>query len=407
MLALAVCAWPLLAQVGAPRWVSAWAAAPCGVAEEEPHFDDTQLGDTTVREVVHLTASGLAVRVRLSNTFSTQPLVIDAIRVAPAMKDGEIDPAQSVELKSAGKSQMTVAPGKWLVTDAANLPVEAGKDLAVTFYVRGKVSQPSVHYMALQTGFEAKGDQTNAAKLADAKKTPLRLVVMGVEVASRTAPYTIAAIGSSTTDGAHSSPNQNRRWTDDLWRRLQEARGANAPAVVNLGVSGNRVLHAGRGGWGPVWGDAAVGRFNRDVIAQPGLKYVVAFEGGNDIRQPGSGAIPMEESVTAEQLEAGFKLMAQAAHDRGAKFIAGTITPFEHADKNRAEDPRWEKTRTAFNEWARHSREIDGVVDFDAAIRDPEHPARILAKYDSGDHLHPNDAGYQAMADSISLDLFQ
>ena len=395
------------ASTGAPHWVGSWAAAPCAPADAEPRYNELQLHSTTVRQIVHLTAGGVAVRVRLANTFGNTPLLVQSVRVAPALPGGEIDPEKAVALTAGGKGVITIAPGKSVLTDAASLSVEPGSDLAVSFFVPDKVTAPAVHYTALQTSYAASGDQTAAGKLNGADKITVRLILTGVDVATRTAPYSIVAIGSSTTDGAHSSANGNRRWTDDLFRRLQAADGAAAPAVQNAGISGGRVLHGGRGDWGPVFGDSALNRFNRDVLAQSGVKYVIAFEGGNDIRMPGEGGVPEDEAVTAQQLIAAFQLMAKATHGRGAKFIAATITPSQPSSRDKVPNPLWEKTRLAFNDWVRTTHDTDGTIDFDAAIRNPDHPEMILARFDSGDHLHPNDAGYQKMADSIDLTLFQ
>lgn len=389
------------------RWVASWSAAPCAAAEAEPRFSQAELNDTTVRQIVHLSAGGASVRLRFANTFGSAPLAIRSVYVAQKAASGGTDAATAVPVTVGGQAAFSIPAGKSVQTDAAKFAAGAATDIAVSFFVPGKTTVQAVHYTALETSYEAKGEQTQAARLKDSWQTTLRLSLTSVDVAADAAPYSIVAIGSSTTDGAHSTSGKNMRWTDDLYRRLHDARGDAAPAVVNVGISGNRVLHDGRGEWGAVWGQAAIGRFNRDVLMQSGGGYVIAFEGGNDIRMPGSGSVGLEETVTPQQLIAAFRLMAKASHDRGLKFLAGTITPFEHADNNRAENPLWENTRLAFNEWVRHNTDTDGVVDFDAAVRDPGHPARILARYDSGDHLHPNDAGYQAMADSIDLKLFR
>ena len=405
-MAMAVLVGHAQGQASAPRWVVSWAVAPCAPAPAEPRYDELALHNETVRQVVHLSIGGLAIRVRFSNAFGTEPLTLQSATAAPALAGGAIAPGSAVPVTVGGQDKFTIAPGKWVLSDTVNVPVAAQSDLAISFFVVGPVNASTIHYTALQTSYLGKGDQAAAATLNDSKKISLSMIAVGVDVASRTSPYAIVAIGSSTTDGAHSTANANRRWTNDLFRRLAVAYGDKAPAVVNEGISGNRVLHDGRGDWGPVWGESAVRRFNRDVLAQSGAGYVIAFEGGNDIRQPGSGAVPLEEGVTAQQLIAGFQLMAKAAHDHSLKIVVGTITPFEHADLHREENPVWEQTRLAFNNWVRHAKEIDGVADFDAAIRDPAHPARILARFDSGDHLHPNDDGYQAMADCIDLKLF-
>jgi len=383
-----------------PQWVGSWMAAPCAPASAEPRSGQFQLQDETVRQIVHLSIGGLGVRLRLSNTFGTTPLVLRSVHVADRKAGDAIDAATDTVALFSGAAEVTIAPGKSVLSDTVNLPVAASSDIAVSFFVAEKVTAPAIHYTALQTSYVAHGDQSAAEMLDKPEKTTLRLILTGVDVATRTVPGAIVAIGSSTTDGAHSTPNQNRRWTDDLFARLKAARAGDAPAVLNAGISGNKVLTDGKGSWGPVWGQSAVARFPRDVLAQSGVKTVLIFEGGNDIRQHDSDA------ASAQQLIAGFLLMTRMAHERGLKVIVGTITPFEHSDKNEPEDGSWERTADAFNQWVRTSKEIDGFVDFDAAIRDPHHPARILAEFDSGDHLHPNDAGYQAMADSINLSLF-
>jgi lysophospholipase L1-like esterase len=279
--------------------------------------------------------------------------------------------------------------------------VAASSDIAVSFFVPEKIAAPAIHYTALQTSYVAHGDQAAAESFGDrGKKTTLDLILTAVDVATRTSPGAIVAIGSSTTDGAHSTANANHRWTDYLFARLAAARGADAPSVLNAGVSGNHVLTDAKGSWGPVFGQSAVSRFGRDVLGQDGVKWVILFEGGNDIRQFGGDA------VSAQQLIAGFELMIRMAHERGIKAVVGTITSFEGTNKNEPPDGAWERVQNAFNDWARTAKDIDGVVDFDAAIRDPKHPARILPIYDSGDHLHPNDAGYKAMADSCDLSIF-
>ena len=390
-----------------PHWVASWAAAVCGPPQAGPRRQQLEFQETTVREIVHLTAGGQAVRVRLSNEFGNEPLILRSVNFALALADGSINPASAHPLTLHGNLVITIPPRQTVTTDAANVKLTRASDIAVSFYVGGDTVASAVHYLALQTSYTAPGDQAAAPTLRNSSPSSLRLILMGVDVESETVPSAIAAIGSSTTDGVHSTPNQNRRWTDDLFRRLSTERGDAAPSVVNLGISGNRVLHDGRGDGAAIPGEAAVTRFGRDVLAQPGARYVIAFEGGNDIRLPGSDAVPMTESVTAQQLIDGFTAMERLAHQHHMKFIVATITPFEHSVANRPEDPRWEQTRLAFNDWVRHSKELDGVIDFDLAIRDPGHPARILPRYDSGDHLHPNDAGYQAMADTVQLNLFR
>lgn len=392
---------PWSVATNAPQWVGSWMAAPCAPASAEPRSEQFGLQDDTVRQIVHLSIGGLAVRLRFSNTYGTTPLILRSVHVAERKAGSAIDPATDKAAMFSGASEVTIAPGKSVFSDPVNLAVAASSDIAVSFFVPEKVAAPAIHYTALQTSYIAHGDQSAAESLGKSSRTTtLDLILTGVDVATRTAPGAIVAIGSSTTDGAHSTPNENRRWTDDLFVRLKAARDADAPSVLNAGISGNKVLTDGKGSWGAIWGQSGVSRFGRDVLAQSGVKCVLIFEGGNDIREFGSDA------VSAQQLIAGFSLMARMAHERGLKVIVGTITPFEHNNPHEPEDGSWERTQQAVNQWVRTTKEIDGVADFDAAIRDPNHPVRILLKYDSGDHLHPNDAGYQAMADCIDLSIF-
>lgn len=389
-----------------PRWITSWMMAPCEPAEAEPRNEQFQLHDETVREIVHLSIGGEGVRIKLSNVYGSTPLVLRSVHVARVVSKGNIDSQTDRSVTVGGASEIQIAPGKTVTTDPVKLAVPASSDLAVSFYVPNKVTAAAIHYTALQTSYIAKKDQSAAAALTSAIRTSIRVILTGVEVATNTSSGAIVAIGSSTTDGARSSYDANHRWTDYLFNRFYAERKDAAPAVLNAGIAGNRVTHDGRGSWGPVWGRSALSRFPRDVFEQTGVRYVIFYEGGNDIHQPGSGAVPLEEAVTSQQLIHAFQVAVAASHERGIKVIVGTITPFEHSDLHRIENPMWEKTRQEFNAWVRSSHEIDGVADFDEAIRDPAHPARILAAYDSGDHLHPNDAGYKAMADTIPLSLF-
>jgi lysophospholipase L1-like esterase len=386
------------AQAQAPHWVGAWMAAPCPPDDVHPHANEFGLQAETVRQIVHLSIGGVAFRVRMSNAFGTAPLVVGPVFVGQRTTGPDVTENKPVTF--GGKSDVTIAPGEWVESDAVNVPAAADSDLAVSFFVPGKLNAPAIHYDALQTSFVAKGDQAAAAALSSSHKISLDLILTGVDAATRTAPGAIVALGSSTTDGAHSTANANHRWPDYLSARLRKADGAAAPGVLNAGISGNRVLHDGKGSWGPIFGQSAVSRFTRDVLSEPGARYVVIFEGGNDLRQASSS-----ESVSARQIIMGYELLTREAHERHIKVILGTITPFEGTGGS-DDHPGWEGERLEVNDWIRKTNETDGVVDFDAAIRDPSYPSRILALYDSGDHLHPNDAGYQAMAGSINLNLF-
>ncbi|SNS43474.1 Lysophospholipase L1 [Granulicella rosea] len=385
-----------------PHWVGSWMASPCAPADAEPRRDQLSLNGDTVRQIVHLSIGGVAVRLHFSNTFGTAPLLIRSVRVAAAGKGSEIAGDGDKAATFSGKPEVSIAPGESVVSDAVNLPANADGNLAVSFFVPEKVTAPAVHYTALQTSWVAPGEQTSAAELKGAHKITVDLILTAVDVASRTSPGAIVALGSSTTDGAHSTPNANHRWTDFLAERLRTTDAANAPAVLNAGISGNRVLNDGRGAWGPIFGESALKRFHRDVLAQSGLKWIFVFEGGNDIRQ----AAGNPEVIQPQQLIKAFQLMAREAHARKLKLIVATITPSQGTNP-KDETPAWEATRLEVNKWILTTKDIDGAVDFDKAAADPQRPARLLPAYDSGDHLHPNDAGYKAMGESIDLHLFQ
>jgi len=378
-------------------------AAPCPPSDVDRAGQSVLDGDS-VRQIVHLSIGGLAARVMLSNAYGKTPLLVQSVYAAPVERGSDVQADAMKPVLFGGKTEVTIAPGQDVTSDAVNEAVTAGEDFAVSFFVPGKISAPAVHYTALQTSYVIAGDQAATAVWGKPRKITMDLIVMGIDVASRTSTGAIVALGSSTTDGAHSSMDQNHRWTDWLIVRMQQADGASAPAVLNAGISGNKVLRESGGEWGETFGVSALSRFHRDVLGKSGLKWVVVFEGGNDIRQAGAGDSPLDW-VSSGSLIKAFSLMAREAHARKLKIIFGTITPSSGNNPNK-EVPAWEASRREVNDWIRTSKEIDGYVDFDKATRDPHDPARLLPALDSGDHLHMNDAGYKAMADSIDLNLF-
>jgi lysophospholipase L1-like esterase len=408
IVALGLAATPLTAAGLHPKhWVASWAAAPCAPVPAERGHQDLTLDHETLRQVIHLSAGGSQLRLRFSNEFGTAPLHVASVYIAGEGAGADTDVSTPpVSVTGRGAGEFTIAPGKTLWSDPVAFPTRDQADIDVSFFIPQFVRAPAVHYVALQTSYLASGDQAGSPTLLLSRKTTARMVLIGVDVLAAQPRGVVVAIGSSTTDGVHSTMNANRRWTDDLYMRLYARDGDDAPAVINLGISGNRVLHDGPGISGGVAGLAAVHRFRRDVLRESAVKYIIAFEGGNDIRLSGQGAVPLSERITANQLIAAFEDLTAHAHRKRLKFFVATITPFEGADREQEEFPAWEAIRQAFNAWARNSRSIDGVIDFDAAIRDPSHPAQILLQFDSGDHLHPNDAGYQAMADCIDPSLF-
>jgi lysophospholipase L1-like esterase len=229
--------------------------------------------------------------------------------------------------------------------------------------------------------------------------------VTGVDVLAPESTSALVAFGDSITDGAHSTVDANHRWPDFLAARLLARGGHKGVAVLDAGIGGNRILHDA-GSTNVRFGVSALARFDRDVLAQPGVKYVIVLEGINDLGHAGSSA-PLSESVTADDLIAGLKQLIERAHEKGIKIFGATLTPFAGMPSKTYFTPEKEAIRKAVNQWIRTGKAFDGVVDFEKAVRDPANPDRMAASYDSGDHLHPGDAGYKAMGEAVDLSLFR
>jgi lysophospholipase L1-like esterase len=275
--------------------------------------------------------------------------------------------------------------------------------LAISIYIPHSALGGGIHYSAEQTSYIGSGNQVSAHAISEPQPTTSWIFLEGVDMETPYAAATLVTFGDSITDGARSTPDTNRRWPNILATRLL-ARKGNEIGIVDAGIGGNRILHDAQTNIG--FGVNALARFDRDALGQPGVKYVVVMEGINDLGHAGSSA-PVSETVSADDLIGGMQQMIEKAHDRGVKIYGATLTPFEGTVFAGYFSTEKEQKRKALNEWIRTGNAFDGVIDFDKAVRDPEHPDHILPAYDSGDHLHPSDAGYKAMADSIDLKLFK
>ncbi|MFI9007829.1 SGNH/GDSL hydrolase family protein [Actinosynnema sp. NPDC053489] len=389
-------------------WVGAWATSPTTV----PASDTTSFEDQTLRQVVHLSAGGDTVRVRLSNEFGTQPLVIGEAHVARRAGSGSaIAAATDRRLTFGGRASATLPPGTPLLSDPVALPVTADSDLVVSVHLPRRTPGTTVHAFPYQDGYLADGNVTGRAEITPTAVLGKWHFLTGVSVTGRRGS-TVVAFGDSITDGAETTRNANRRWPDVLARRFQAERGLRDLGVVNAGISGNRLLHdpnppAGHPaeGYAAYFGQAALRRFDRDVLAQPGVGHVVVLLGVNDLGHPGTSAPPSEKVGAQDIIDAHRQLIARA-HAQGVRAYGGTITPFRD-DTFGFFSPENEAARQTVNRWIRTGGEYDGVIDFDRAVRDPGRPDRLLPAYDSGDHLHPNDAGMAAMAAAVPLRLFR
>jgi lysophospholipase L1-like esterase len=400
------------------RWIGSWGAAPQLALKD--HAQTYQ--DQTLRLIVHVSTGGQKVRIRLSNAYGQQPVVIGSAHIAKRTRESNIDPASDRQIKFDGKTTVTIAAHALATSDAADFDLSPLSDLSVSLFLPGPARAETIHILALQTSYVAQGDLTGAGGFPESKTISNWPFLVGVDVAAP-AGGTIVAFGSSTTDGDGSSKDANRRWPDVLAERLEKA-GYRDLGVVNQGVIGNRLLSdfespRQAGGplaetfqiLGPSLGDSGVRRFERDVLQQPGAKYVILLLGINDVLFPGS-FISAGESLRAQQVIEGNRQLIRRARERGMRAIGTTIPPFEHATFQQPffdgfYTPEKEAVRQAVNEWIRNGKAFDGVIDLDEVVRDPKHPTQLSPAYDSGDHLHVNDAGNVAQGNAIPLALFR
>ena len=376
-----------------PQWVGTWAAAPLLV---EGGFNLRPLSGVTLREIVHGSVGGPQLRVRFTNAYGADPLTIADAHVALSAGNAAIQPGIDRAITFCGATTVNIPPGAELFSDPVALAVPPLSDLAVSFYLPPQVMRAETfHDFADQDNFLANGDVSTAQDLPGATKVSSWYFLDGIDVSAVAGSRAIVALGDSITDGSLSTPNADRRWPDVLAARLHEDPNLKNVAVLNEGIGGNRVLNED-------YGPSALARLDRDVLAQSGVRYVIVLESINDI---GSLERPqaLHDEIDAQQLEMALKQIAGVAHEHGIKAIGATLTPyggaFYYSDKG-------EQIREAVNDWIRTSGTFDAVADFDKATRDPQNPNRFSPAYDSGDHLHPKDAGYQAMADAIDLALF-
>jgi lysophospholipase L1-like esterase len=354
--------------------------------------------DTTIREIVHVSIGGPQVRVVFTNEFGTDSLTIGAAHIAISEGGSTINtvPASSAGLTFGGRPSVTIPPGALAVTDPAAINVPAQADLAISFFLPAQpIHQLSQHGYADQIGFTVPENAVGAKSFESPREIQSWPFLKAVDVAAPGRAAAVVAFGDSITDGAFATRNQNARWPDVLARRLLADKHTADLGVLNLGIGGNRILHDNTG-------PSALARFDRDVIAQAGVKYCIILEGINDIGHAYDPDRPYDV-VTAEDLIAGDEQMIERAHMHGVKVYLATVTPYLGA---KYQSPAGEEARKTLNNWIRTNKVADGFIDFDKVTADPAHPDTFLPAYDHGDHLHPGDAGYKAMGDSIDLSLF-
>lgn len=378
-------------------WIPTWYAAP------EPSASDAQLTNTTLRQIVRVSAGGNKVRLRLSNAYGRDPLKLDAIHIARRETGNRIDTATDTAVTFGGRTGVSIAPGAYVLSDPIALTVSDHADLAVSLYAAGTVPLTTVHDIQRAILYAAPGNAASAAELSPAADFGIGRAapwISEVEVSGADEKAALVAFGDSITDGFGITPDSGGTWPHILSRRLDDAK---IPlSVINAGISGNRLLNHGT--WAR-FGTGGLARFDRDVLAQPNVAGVIILLGINDLghaQGPGSA-----QYATAEDMIEGLRQVVDRARARGLRVYAGTLLPFKDTVFNGYYSDEKETRRLAINAWIRTSGAFDGVFDFDKATEDPARPGYLLPAYDVGDHLHPNDAGAKAMADAIPVEAFK
>ncbi len=374
------------------RWVGTWATSP--VSAEGINI--RLFSGMTMREIAHISLGGDQIRLRFTNEFGLDPLTLNDVHVALSAGGGAIQPASDRAVTFGGSSSVSISQGAAIFSDPVALTVAPLADVAVSFYLPPQIMRAETyHQFAGQDSYLADGHAPAAPELSQPTVLSSWYFFDGIDVAATPGSRSIIAFGDSITDGVRSTPNANHRWPDILAARLQQDPKLAQVGVLNEGIGGNHVLYEG-------FGPNALARLDRDVLAQSSARYVIVLESINDI----GGLVRVQapwQAVTAAQLEFGLKQIADRAHEHGLKIFGGTITPYGGAGYF---SDAGEQVREAVNDWIRTSGVFDGVVDFDKITRDPQNPTHFNPAYDSGDHLHPSDAGYKAMSEGIDLTLF-
>ena len=390
---------PLGAQQPA-RWLATWAPSPFAAPPKPPPDSVDRVPtyvDRTLRQIMRTTLGGNRLRIRFTNEYGEQPLVIGAAHVAIRDTGAAIRAGTDKAITFYGRTSVTLRRGAVVVSDPIDMLVPSLTDIAISIWVKDTIRATTRHAQGLQTNYVSSAGDFTAATSMHADTTIRQwLWLAGVDVVNASATGVIVAIGNSITDGAGSSVDSNSRWPDVLARRLLASKEP-AKAVVNAGIGGNGVLS-------PITGPSALARFDRDVLMQPGVTHVILLEGINDLGRGAASPDP-RDNVSAEDIIFGYQQLIGRAHERGLVIFGATLTPM--ANMTRPVTAAVDAKRRAVNEWIRTSGAFDGVIDFEAATRDPSQPDRFLPAYDSGDHLHPSDAGYKAMGEYIDLTLFR
>jgi len=404
---------PALAGTVQNAWIATWAASvePTAPDPDEPLLN---IQDQTVRERIRVSVGGAKICLRLSNEYGSTPLLLGAATVAaPNGSETSVrsDSIQAVTFD--GHNSVTIPAGAPILSDPVAFRVPSGGEISISLYFPKRVATPTVHALALKRAVVSQhGDHTRAAQIEGGAVSESSILISAVLVPAQPSQRLVVALGDSVTDGDGATVDADHNWPSDLIRRLGKTPEGSKVAVVNEGIAGNRLLNDCFIPSAGCFGVSALARFDRDVLALPGVTHIVLLEGLNDIGFPGAklgrGYLADPTNIcTAEDLIDAYRQLISRAHSHGIKVIGATINPFEGVIVSGYYSESKEVTRQAVNKWIRTSGSFDGMIDFDAILRDPDHPSRLLPRFASKDHLHPNDDGYRAMADAIDLALFE
>jgi len=401
LLALAFWGTQAHAQPNAQVWVASWGASQ-QIPEPQNAMPTDDLRDATVRQIFHLSVGGAMVRVHVSNAFGTEALHFTSVHIARPVSPASsaIDPATDRALTFAGSDDVTVPPGAEFVSDALNYSVVALSDLSVTFHLDSPPATQTGHPGSRATSYFVHGNSVAAPNLQDGKHVDHWYQVSEIDVLAPPRAASIVALGDSITDGHAATTNGNDRWTDVLAQRLQASSTTRSIGVSNQGIGGNHMLTDGLG-------QNALARFDRDVLAPAGVRWVILFEGINDLGglARNGEVTPQQHAALVKRVISSYEQVIFRAHAHGLQVFGATVTPDVGSDYYHP-GPLSEADRQAVNAWIRAAGHFDAVIDFDKVVRDPQHPDRLLPAFDCGDHLHPSPAGYRAMGEAVPLRLF-
>lgn len=381
---------------GDAHWVGTWASSP-QLVDKSSAPPAPGLANTTLRQIVHVSIGGQRIRVRFSNAFGATPLTIVSAHIALPDGTSKIKPESDKPLTFHGQQSVTIPSGALMISDPLDFNLAPLSDLTITIRLNDVPELITTHSGSRETSYIQSGDLVSAEDLPTAAHTDHWYFINGVDVQAPKDSAAIVVLGDSITDGHGATTNGNDRWPDDLARRLQADKRTQNIGVLNQGIGGNRLLHDGLG-------PNALERTDRDVLAQTGARWLIVFEGVNDIGTRARAERRHEEPASADQIIGAYEQIITRAHALGIRVYGATITPFGGSFYD---NPDAQEVWTKVNDWIRSSGKFDAVIDFAATMRDPQNPSHLLAADDSGDHLHPGSAGYKTMGDSIDLKLFK